>query len=48
MTVTVKDQVVNTVEEVEAGFEIEEMEAEDEDLDISADDVPMFKERDRH
>ena len=37
-----------TVEEVEAGFEIEEMEAEDEDLDISADDVPMFKERDRH
>lgn len=37
-----------TVEEVEAGFEIEEMETEDEDLDISADDVPMFKERDRH
>lgn len=37
-----------TVEEVEAGFEIEEMETEDEDLDISADDVPLFKERDRH
>ena len=37
-----------TVEEVEAGFEIEEMETEDENLDISADDVPMFKERDRH
>lgn len=29
-----------TVEEVEAGFEIEEMETEDENLDISADDVP--------
>lgn len=37
-----------TVEEVEAGFEIEEMETEDENLDISADDVPLFKERDRH
>lgn len=37
-----------TVEEVEAGFEIEEIETEDENLDISADDVPMFKERDRH
>ena len=36
------------VEEVEAGFEIEEMETEDENLDISADDVPLFKERDRH
>ena len=32
----------------EAGFEIEEMETEDENLDISADDVPLFKERDRH
>ena len=37
-----------TVEEVEAGFEIEEMETEDENLDIRADDVPLFKERDRH
>ena len=37
-----------TVEEVEAGFEIEEIETEDENLDISADDVPLFKERDRH
>lgn len=37
-----------TVEEVEAGFEIEEMETEDENLDISADDVPLFKERDRY
>ena len=37
-----------TVEEVEAGFEIEEMETEGENLDISADDVPLFKERDRH
>ena len=37
-----------TVEEGEAGFEIEEMETEDENLDISADDVPLFKERDRH
>ena len=37
-----------TVEEVEGGFEIEEMETEDENLDISADDVPLFKERDRH
>ena len=37
-----------TVEEVEAGFEIEEMETEDENLDIRAVDVPLFKERDRH
>ena len=37
-----------TVEEVEAGFEIEEPEDTEEAEDINADDVPLFKQRDRH
>ncbi len=37
-----------TVEEVEAGFEIEEPEDTEEKEEINADDVPLFKERDRH
>lgn len=36
------------VEEVEAGFEIEEPEDTEEAEDINADDVPLFKQRDRH
>lgn len=36
-----------TVEEVEAGFEIEEPETVDETESINADDVPLFKQRDR-
>lgn len=37
-----------TVEEVEAGFEIEEPEDTEEAEYINADDVPLFKQRDRH
>lgn len=37
-----------TVEEVEAGFEIEEPQEIEETDEINADDVPLFKERDRH
>ena len=35
-------------QEVEAGFEIEEPEDTEEAEDINADDVPLFKQRDRH